>query len=80
VAEQSSVIVQARVPRSLAESALEDALTLGLEGTSEAIREGLRLLHEKARLHALALDYDAYYAGEAAPLSEVTAALHRAAE
>lgn len=47
---------------------------LGLANRSAAVREGLRLLHRRARELALAQDYDSFYQGSAAPLSEVTAA------
>ena len=55
-----------------------DAAQLGLEGTSEALREGLALLHRRAQLSALAQSYDDFYGGEPAPISEVTAALFSA--
>lgn len=71
-----TVILQARVPSDLADLLAEDISTLGLEGTSDAIREGLSLLHRKAQMVALGLSYDAFYDGEAAPVSEVTAALY----
>ena len=51
-------------------------MQLGLEGTSEAVREGLSLLHQRARLSALAESYDDFYGGAPAPLSDVTAALY----
>ena len=55
-----------------------DAAQFGLEGTSEALREGLALLHRRAQLSALAQSYDDFYGGEPAPISEVTAALYSA--
>ena len=55
-----------------------DAAQLGLEGTSEALREGLAFLHRRAQLSALAQSYDDFYGGEPAPISEVTAALYSA--
>lgn len=47
---------------------------LGLEGTSDAVREGLALLHRRAHQVALARSYDDVYGGTPASLSEVTAA------
>ena len=69
-------MLQARVPAEVAEALPGDIETLGLEGTSDAIREGLLLLHRKAQLVALGRSYDAFYGDEAAPLSEATAALY----
>jgi hypothetical protein len=71
-----SVVLQARVPAEIAEALPADIETLGLEGTSEAIREGLMLLHRKAELVSLGRSYDAYYGGQPAPVSDVTAALY----
>ena len=67
-----TVVVQARVSQAEAESAQQDAAALGLDGTSQAVREGLALLHRKARLAGLAQSYDDFYGGQPAPLSEVT--------
>ncbi len=72
----SSVVLQARVPEELARAVTADAAILGLGGISEAIREGLVLLHRKARQVALGQSYDSFYDGQPAPLSEVTAALY----
>lgn len=66
-------MIQARVPDTVARQADEDAALLGLANRSAAVREGLRLLHRRARERALAQDYDDFYHGGAAPLSEVTA-------
>lgn len=74
--ETGSVVMQARVPRELAAAVTQDAATLGLDGQSEVIREGLRLVHRKAQLVALAAEYDDFYGGRPAPVSEITAALH----
>lgn len=68
--------MQARVSEAEAATAQQDAAMLGLEGTSEAIREGLALLHRRAQQVALSRSYDDFYGGEPAPLSEVTAALY----
>lgn len=72
-----TVVVQARVSQEQAEQAQADAARLGLEGTSEAVREGLALLHRRAQLVALGESYDDFYGGQPAPLSDVTAALYR---
>jgi hypothetical protein len=67
--------MQARVPRDIADHVAADAAVLGLDGVSEAIREGLRLLHRRAELAALAQDYDDFYGDNPAPVSDVTSAL-----
>lgn len=54
-------LVQARVPEADVRRLDGDAQALGLTNRSEAIREGLRLLHGKARHAALARDYDIFY-------------------
>lgn len=71
-----TVVVQARVSEAEAAAAQADAAVLGLEGTSEAVREGLALLHRRAQLTALGQSYDEFYGGEPAPLSEVASALY----
>jgi len=73
-----TVVVQARISEVEAEMVQADALQLGLEGTSEAVREGLALLHRRAQLSALAQSYDDFYGGVPAPLTDVTAALYTA--
>jgi len=73
-----SVILQARVPAEVADTLAGDIAVLGLEGTSEAIREGLRMLHRRASLVALGQSYDDFYDGEPAPASPVTQALYPA--
>jgi hypothetical protein len=73
-----TVVVQARISEAEAEMVQADALQLGLEGTSEAVREGLALLHRRAQLSALAQSYDDFYGGAPAPLTDVTAALYSA--
>jgi len=72
----TSVVLQARVPSEVAELLSADIDTLGLEGTSDAIRQALHLLHRQARMVALGQAYDAFYDGSPAPLSEVTSALY----
>jgi hypothetical protein len=70
-----TVVVQARVSEAEAAVVQADAAQLGLEGISEAVREGLALLHRRAQLTALAQSYDEFFGGEPAPLSDVTMAL-----
>ena len=53
----ATVIMQARVDADFAAELLErDAPTLGLEGISALVREGLRLLHKRAREIAAAAE------------------------
>ena len=66
-------VIQARVPAAIARQADEDAALLGLPNRSAAVREGLRLLHRRARERAVAQDYDDFYHGTAAPPSDLTA-------
>ena len=67
-------LVQARVSEDDAHRLDTDARALGLANRSEGIREGLRLLHSRARDVALAQDYDIFYgAGVHAPVSDVSA-------
>ena len=67
-------IVQARVPEADARRLDADADALGLTNRSEGIREGLRLLHQRARHAALARDYDTFYGpGVQAPVGDVAA-------
>jgi hypothetical protein len=68
--------VQARISEVETEMLQADALQLGLECTSEAVREGLALLHRRAQLSALAQCYDDFYGGAPVPLTDVTAALY----
>jgi hypothetical protein len=74
--ERSTVLLQARVPRETAAHVAADAAVLGLDGVSDVIREGLRLVHRRAALMALAQEYDDFYGGEPAPVSDATAALY----
>ena len=56
--------MQARIDAGFARELVEhDAAVLGLEGPSELVREGLRLLHRRAREMDLAAAYDEFYAG-----------------
>lgn len=68
-------MVQARVPEHVLEQLSADAEALGLENTSEALREGIELLHRKAEQIRLAQSYDDFYGGAPAPVGEGTAAL-----
>ena len=70
-----TVLMQARIPREIADHVASDAMVLGLDGVSDAIREGLRLLHRRAELIALGQEYDDFYGGQPAPVSDATAAL-----
>ena len=68
-AASGTVTMQARIDVGFARELVEhDAAVLGLEGPSELVREGLRLLHRRAREMDLAAAYDDFYAGETAPL------------
>jgi hypothetical protein len=68
--------MQARVDATFARELIEvDAAMLGLHGSSELVREGLRLLHKQARELAMAASYDEFYDEEPAPASEVATAL-----
>jgi hypothetical protein len=63
------VVLQARVEASFARALVEhDAVVLGLDGPSALVREGLRLVHERALEAAMVAAYEEYYAGERAPL------------
>lgn len=68
-AKTSSVILQARVDGNFAEELLaHDAVVLGLDGPSEVVREGLKLVHRQAQEQSLIDSYDAFYQGLRAPL------------
>jgi hypothetical protein len=68
-AKTSSVILQARVDGNFAEELLaHDAAVLGLDGPSEVVREGLKLVHRRAQEQSLIDSYDAFYQGLRAPL------------
>jgi hypothetical protein len=68
-AKTGSVILQARVDGGFAEELLaHDAVILGLDGPSDVVREGLRLVHRRAQEQALIDAYDEFYGGERAPL------------
>jgi hypothetical protein len=64
-----TVTMQARIDVGFARELVEhDAAVLGLEGPSELVREGLRLLHRRASEMDLAAAYDEFYDGGTAPL------------
>lgn len=75
-APTGSVTMQARVDAEFARELVEtDGPVLGLEGTSALVREGLRLVHKRARELAMAEEYDKFYGGEPAPVPEGVAAI-----
>ena len=68
-AASGTVTMQARIDAGFARELVEhDAAVLGLEGPSELVREGLRLLHRRASEVDLAAAYDEFYDGGTAPL------------
>jgi Arc/MetJ-type ribon-helix-helix transcriptional regulator len=66
-------IIQARMSTDDVAQLDADRVALGLATRSDAIREGLRLLHRQARHTALARDYDDFYGHQEAPLSDLAA-------
>ena len=61
--------MQARVDEDFARALVEhDAVVLGLDGPSALVREGLRLVHERAREAAVVAAYEEFYGGQPAPL------------
>jgi len=67
--------MQARIDTSFARELVNhDAAVLGLEGPSELVRKGLRLVHRRAQEMDLAAAYDEFYGGQAAPLPDGAAA------
>jgi len=66
--QRGSVIMQARVRADFAAKLTKDAEILGLDGTSELVREGLRMLHRRAREKAAVAELDRFYGGKIAPL------------
>lgn len=77
-AATGTVTMQARIDAGFARELVEhDAVVLGLDGPSDLVREGLRLLHRRAREMDVAAAYDEFYSGKAAPLpAGVVAADH----
>lgn len=67
-------VVQARLTAQDAAQLDDDRKVLGLATRSDAVREGLRLLHKTARYAALAQEYDDFYgAGGQAPTGAIAA-------
>ena len=67
-------IVLARLTPGDAMQLDDDRKVLGLATRSDAVREGLRLLHRTARYAALAQEYDDFYgAGAQAPMGAIAA-------
>ena len=67
-------IVQARLTPEDAMQLDADRKVLGLATRSDAVREGLRLLHKTARYAALGQEYDDFYgAGAQAPMGAIAA-------
>ncbi|HEY5357430.1 MAG TPA: hypothetical protein VIJ82_07020 [Streptosporangiaceae bacterium] len=65
------MVMQARVDADFAAELLEnDAPALGLEGISALVREGLLLLHRRARELTAAAEYGKFYGGQPAPLPD----------
>jgi hypothetical protein len=63
--------MQARVDAGFAAELLErDGPVLGLDGISALVREGLLLLHKRARDIAASAEYDTFYEGRPAPLPD----------
>lgn len=69
---ERTTLVQARLNAEFARQIDHHIAELGLRNRSEAVREGLRLLHRHATQAALAREYDEFYGG-AAPVSDITA-------
>lgn len=70
---EQMTLVQARLSEKHARQVDQDIATLGLRSRSEAVREGLKLLHRQAAHAALAREYDDFYGNAEAPVSDVTA-------
>ncbi len=65
------MVMQARVDADFAAELIErDRPALGLEGISAVVREGLHLVHKRAREMAAAAEYDRFYGGRPAPLPD----------
>lgn len=66
-----TVVMQARVDANFAAELLDhDAPALGLDGISALVREGLLLLHRRARELTAAAEYEKFYGGQPAPLPD----------
>ena len=67
-------IVQTRMSSDAVEQLDADRTVLGLQTRSAAIREGLRLLHKRARNAKLGQDYDEFYGTDVdVPVSDLAA-------
>lgn len=75
-APTSGTVWQTRLSRAAAETYEQDLETLGLD-RSEALRQGLRLLHREALEQRMVQDLEQFYDGQRAPLSAVTEAQYR---
>jgi hypothetical protein len=61
--------MQARIDSEFAKTLMErDAVVLGLDGPSELVRAGLRLVHRQAQEQEMADSYAAFYGEKTAPL------------
>ncbi|MGH3519481.1 MAG: ribbon-helix-helix protein, CopG family [Haloechinothrix sp.] len=67
-------LVQARLSEERARQLDHDIAALGLKNRSDAVREGLKLLHRRAANARLAREYDDFYGTDQAPISDVSAA------
>jgi len=72
---EGSLVWQTRLSRAAAKEFEADLETLGLD-RSQALRRGLRLLHQEATEIRMAQEYAEFYPGGKAPLSPLTAALY----
>ncbi len=72
----SGTVWQTRLSREAAAAYQHDLDILGID-RSEALRRGLKLLHREALETRMAQDVEQFYAGERAPLSDVTAAAYQ---
>lgn len=71
--EPAGQVIQARVEAAEVRRLDDDLRVLGLGSRSDAIRAGLRLLHREARDAALSREYDQFYGGTEAPVSDIAA-------
>lgn len=68
--------MRARVDAEFARELVEtDAPVLGLEGASALVREGLRLVHKRARELAMTQEHDRFYGGQQAPAPDGVTAI-----
>ena len=71
--DELTTLLQARISEGDARQVDHDLDTLGLKNRSEAVREGLRLLHRQAVRHELSRQYAEYYGNAQAPVSDISA-------